>query len=89
MTDNSTPSITVTPSRLSFALALATLVGLLWSSTAYVTQLDSRLAAVETYVVEQKATNREILAEIKQLSITVTRLAVVIEGANAKLGTVK
>ncbi len=84
MTDMTSPSITVTASRLSFALALVTMFVVAWQVIGYQRDQEFRITAVEAYIVEQKALNRELLAEIRQLSLTVTRLTTVLEGSNIK-----
>lgn len=48
------PTITLTPSRLSFVLALATVVGLGWSTVAYINRQDHRVGTVETKIEQQR-----------------------------------
>jgi cell division protein FtsL len=84
MSSTSSPSINVTLSRLSFALAVIAMLGIAWQAIGYQRDQEFRIIAIEAHIAEQKATNKELLAEIKQLSLTVTRLATVIEGSNVK-----
>jgi uncharacterized coiled-coil protein SlyX len=75
------PTITVTPSRVSFFLALATVLGLAWSTITYVNRQDHRIATVETKIEDQRDVTKELVAEIKTLTINVARLSTILETA--------
>jgi uncharacterized protein HemX len=75
------PSIALTSSRVSFVLALATVLGLAWSTITYVARQDHRITVVEHHQSDQRETTRELVAEMKALTINVARLSAVMESA--------
>lgn len=73
------PSVTVTPARLSFTLAIVAALGIVWQTIGYTQDQRFRLEAVETYITEQRETNKELIQNLNQLSTSVIRLTVIME----------
>lgn len=79
------PTITLTPARLSFALALATVLGLGWTTVSYINRQDHRVSTVETKIEDQRDVTKELVAEIKTLTVNVVRLSTIMEAATKQV----
>lgn len=64
----------VTPSRISFVLGLIALLGVMWQAVSYAEDQKHRIAAVESYIVEDKQLSKDMLAEIRRLSEASSKL---------------
>lgn len=72
-------SFFVTPSRVTFALGLIALLGIVWQAVSYIEAQSYRLATVEQYVIDDKETTARMVEQIDRLTHAVTRLTVVID----------
>lgn len=80
---SATPSFTVTPNRLGFALSIVAVLTFGWNVADYVKAQEYRITSLEAYQAENKALTKDMLTELRRLSEAVTKLSTIIDGARS------
>jgi hypothetical protein len=79
----STPSFTVTSSKIGFALSIVGVLTFGWNLAGYVKAQEYRITALEAYQADNKQLTKDMLGELRRLSEAVTKLSTIIEGTRA------
>lgn len=70
----------VTNNRVTLALGLIALLGVVWSAASYQQAQSYRISTVEAYIQDNKALNKQMVDQIGKLSEAVSALTFAIKG---------